>query len=172
MYMLQLFDNYAASYSLLFIGMVESIGIAWVYGADRFLTDIELMLGTRPSNIWKYSWKFVAPVALLAILLFTAIDFSPTEYNKMKFPGWADGVGSLISLTSICMIPLFAVILIVKEKRNFSGSYIELIKHLAKPKDKWGPYRKDHRSERLMMDSGYTQESQIPLKEQTDGHKV
>lgn len=34
-------------------------------GADRFLTDIELMLGTRPSNIWKYSWKFVAPVALL-----------------------------------------------------------------------------------------------------------
>ena len=36
MYMLQLFDNYAASYSLLFIGMVESIGIAWVYGEFPF----------------------------------------------------------------------------------------------------------------------------------------
>lgn len=32
MYMLQLFDNYAATYSLLFIGMIECIGIAWVYG--------------------------------------------------------------------------------------------------------------------------------------------
>jgi hypothetical protein len=27
--------------------------------------DIELMLGKRPSNIWKYSWKFIAPTALL-----------------------------------------------------------------------------------------------------------
>lgn len=40
-----------------------------ILGADRFLTDIELMLGTRPSNIWKYSWKFVAPVALLVRVL-------------------------------------------------------------------------------------------------------
>ena len=32
MYILQLFDNYAATYSLLLIGLVECIGIAWVYG--------------------------------------------------------------------------------------------------------------------------------------------
>jgi hypothetical protein len=32
MFILQLFDNYAATYSLLFIGLVECIGIAWVYG--------------------------------------------------------------------------------------------------------------------------------------------
>ncbi|KAH3702813.1 hypothetical protein DPMN_077839, partial [Dreissena polymorpha] len=31
MYILQLFDNYAASYSLLVIGLVESLALAWVY---------------------------------------------------------------------------------------------------------------------------------------------
>lgn len=32
MYILQLFDNYAATYSLLVIGLVESLALAWVYG--------------------------------------------------------------------------------------------------------------------------------------------
>lgn len=32
MYILQLFDNYAATYSLLVIGLVESLALSWVYG--------------------------------------------------------------------------------------------------------------------------------------------
>lgn len=32
MFVLQLFDNYAATYSLLFIGLVECVVLAWVYG--------------------------------------------------------------------------------------------------------------------------------------------
>jgi len=32
MFILQLFDNYAATYSLLVIGLVESLALAWVYG--------------------------------------------------------------------------------------------------------------------------------------------
>lgn len=55
------------------VSLTESVCLAMsmvhVLGADRFLTDIELMLGSRPSNIWKYSWKFVAPVALLVRVL-------------------------------------------------------------------------------------------------------
>ncbi|KAJ8316146.1 hypothetical protein KUTeg_006160 [Tegillarca granosa] len=56
MYILQLFDNYAATYSLLFIGFVECIALAWVYGADRFLgssrehTLIKYL--SRPSPDW------------------------------------------------------------------------------------------------------------------------
>lgn len=50
-----------------------------ILGADRFLTDIELMLGSRPSNIWKYSWKFVAPVALLVRVLLKTGGFRAVE---------------------------------------------------------------------------------------------
>lgn len=50
--------------------------------------------------------------------------------------------------------------------------FSQLIKHLSKPLDSWGPYLKEHRAQRQMMGDGYNQESQIPLKEQGDGQKV
>jgi len=34
-------------------------------GGERFLKDIESMLGYRPGKIWIYSWKYIAPIALL-----------------------------------------------------------------------------------------------------------
>lgn len=37
MYVLQLFDNYAATYSLLFIGLVECMTLSWVYGEEFHL---------------------------------------------------------------------------------------------------------------------------------------
>lgn len=32
MYVVQLFDNYAATYSLLAIGLTECLALSWVYG--------------------------------------------------------------------------------------------------------------------------------------------
>ncbi|XP_021377302.1 sodium- and chloride-dependent glycine transporter 1-like isoform X1 [Mizuhopecten yessoensis] len=108
MYVLQLFDNYAATYSLLIVGLTECFAIAWVYGADKFMTDIQLMTGNRPHNMWKYSWMFVAPVALLLILLFTWIDFKPTKYDLYIFPSWAEGCGFIIGFSSVILIPIVA----------------------------------------------------------------
>ena len=55
--MLQLFDNYAATYSLLFIGLVECVVLSWVYGkASRLLG-----LLVRPSDFLVYSEIFVGP---------------------------------------------------------------------------------------------------------------
>ncbi|XP_076110337.1 sodium- and chloride-dependent glycine transporter 1-like [Mytilus galloprovincialis] len=165
MFILQLFDNYAATYSLLLIGLVECIGIGWVYGADRFLGDIELMLGKRPSNIWKYSWKFVAPTALLAILIFSWADFKSSKYDKYVFPLWADGLGFIITLSSIVLIPAIAIYKVVCAKCTSGLGLVEVIKNLAKPADDWGPVSKEHRTERKMIDGTPTEqfESQIPF---------
>ena len=66
-YILQLMDNYCASFSALIIGLVEVIAIAWVYGADRFLDDCKMMLGSYPytRGYWKFIWKFVCPLLIL-----------------------------------------------------------------------------------------------------------
>lgn len=45
MYILQLMDNYCASFSALIIGLTEVTVMAWIYGVDRFLDDIKIMLG-------------------------------------------------------------------------------------------------------------------------------
>ncbi|XP_052805874.1 sodium- and chloride-dependent glycine transporter 1-like [Mya arenaria] len=165
MYILQLFDNYAATYSLLVIGLVESLALSWVYGADRFLTDIESMLGYRPSRIWAWSWKIIAPAALLFILIFTWVDFKPTKYRDEVFPGWADGLGWLISLSSILAIPIVMIYKIIMHMREHGTSFIESIKELSKVDPEWGPAKKENAAERRALDAGPAEslESSVPL---------
>lgn len=66
MYILQLMDDYCASYSALTIGLVESIVIAWIYGVDRFLEDIKEMLGRYPPPkfYWELVWRFICPIII------------------------------------------------------------------------------------------------------------
>lgn len=66
-YVLQLMDNYCASFSALIIGLIEVIVIAWVYGVDRFLEDCKVMLGHYPTKrlYWKIIWKYVTPLIII-----------------------------------------------------------------------------------------------------------
>ena len=71
MYILQLMDNHCASFSALIIGLVEVTVIAWVYGVDRFMNDIKVMLGDDPfpKCYWRSSWKYVSPGLIIVSLL-------------------------------------------------------------------------------------------------------
>lgn len=165
MYVLQLFDNYAATYSLLFIGLVECLVLSWVYGTERFFDDIQLMLGKRPGRIWSISWKFVAPIALAIILVFTCVNFEATKYGKYHFPGWADGIGLLLTLSSILAIPVVALFQVVLEQRRSGGGFIQCARKLTKPLPEWGPALKEHRIQRAAASSAELSafESQVPL---------
>ena len=68
MYWLQLVDKYAANWSVLLIAISECILISWVYGANRFLRDIQDMIGQQSKLwmfFWTWMWKVVTPAALL-----------------------------------------------------------------------------------------------------------
>lgn len=67
MYVLQLIDNYAATFSALVIGAAEISVISWHYGIDRFLDDIKLMLGhdAPPRWYWRFVWKFFTPLVIV-----------------------------------------------------------------------------------------------------------
>ena len=58
-----LIDLCENSFSALIIGLTEVIVIAWVYGVDRFLDDLKIMLGDYPFHrlYWRTLWKFVCP---------------------------------------------------------------------------------------------------------------
>ncbi|KAL5020081.1 hypothetical protein ScPMuIL_002973 [Solemya velum] len=163
MYVLQLFDNYAATYSLLVIGLVECLALAWVYGADNFLTDIECMLGKKPHCIWKLSWCFIAPLALLVILIFTFTNFKPTQYGSYLFPAWADWIGLGITLISILAIPFTAIVKIIMEHRISNGSVWQHVKDLSRPAGDWGPALKQHREMRMFPYSVSLKDSKLPL---------
>lgn len=70
MYVLQLIDNYAPTFSALTVSLVEVAVITWYYGVDRFLDDIKLMIGHEAPlrAYWKFSWRFIAPLIIAVSL--------------------------------------------------------------------------------------------------------
>ncbi|MCJ8736099.1 hypothetical protein PDJAM_G00254980 [Pangasius djambal] len=111
MYVFQLFDYYAASgMCLLFVGIFETICIAWIYGADRFYDNIEDMIGYRPGPYIKYCWLFLTPATCFGTFAFSLIKYTPLKYNnEYVYPWWGYAMGWLLALSSMVCIPLWIV---------------------------------------------------------------
>ncbi|KAJ8925416.1 hypothetical protein NQ315_009248 [Exocentrus adspersus] len=115
-YMFHLFDTYSAGISLLCSALFEAVAVSWFYGLDRFSQDVEAMIGIRPGLYWRICWKFISPSFIICVVMFGLFDHKPLIYNDYSYPGWAEWVGWSLALSSILMIPLVAIIQIVKTK--------------------------------------------------------
>ncbi|KAL7641509.1 UNVERIFIED_CONTAM: hypothetical protein RMT77_007380 [Armadillidium vulgare] len=137
MYILQLLDNYAGTYSALMIGCIELIVISYVYGHTTFMDDIKAMLGDYPvpKIYWTVVWKFLTPASVFVILIFTFIDYSPSSYATYEYPVWADILGWCISFSCVLAVPIRAAILIAGK----SGPIWARIQQLIRPAVDWGP---------------------------------
>jgi len=138
MYILQLLDNYVASWSIIIICICECFIFTFLYGVDRLLSDMEMMIGYKPSKVWKYFWSIITPATLIFILVFTFVDKAKgksTVYNDYVFPAWADGVGLLISFVSVLFIPGLAIYQVIQEE----GPIRTRLRKLAAPTLDWGP---------------------------------
>ncbi|KAG7174340.1 Sodium- and chloride-dependent GABA transporter ine-like [Homarus americanus] len=117
-YFFQLIDYYAAAVSLMYLAFFEVVAIVWVYGAGRLSRNIREMTGRLPSQYFRFCWYFASPVLILAIWIFSMVDYKQPTYNKGEYiyPDWAIGVGWIIATLSIAPIPIFAIIAIIKAK--------------------------------------------------------
>ncbi|XP_066438618.1 sodium- and chloride-dependent glycine transporter 2 [Eleutherodactylus coqui] len=143
-YMLQLVDNYAASYSLVIIAIFELVGISYVYGLQRFCEDIEMMIGFQPNRFWKICWAFVTPTILTFILCFSFYQWEPLTYGSYNYPTWSMVLGWLMLFCSVIWIPIMFVI----KMHLAPGSFIERLKLVCSPQPDWGPFLSKHRGER------------------------
>ncbi|KAL8619530.1 hypothetical protein ACOMHN_011881 [Nucella lapillus] len=121
-YWVALFDAFAGSYPLILIALAETIGVGWVYGADRFCRDIELMIGKKPNAYWRIAWKFIAPILIISLLVATMIrQFSHPivykAYDKTKgmmeeqsFPWYAGLTCAILVLSSVLFMPGVAIL--------------------------------------------------------------
>ncbi|KAK3707304.1 hypothetical protein QZH41_014810 [Actinostola sp. cb2023] len=131
MYVFQLFDNYSASGSaLLWVALFESIGIGWVYGAERFYQNIEAMIGFRINPYLKICWVFCTPIFCLAVFIFTLVTYEPLVYNKTyKYPAWGEAIGWILALSSIVCIPVVGIINMMRA----SGDFIDRLRVVTTP---------------------------------------
>ncbi|EDV56871.1 sodium- and chloride-dependent glycine transporter 1 [Drosophila erecta] len=140
MYWLQLMDKYAANWSVLLIAISECILIAWIYGSQRFLNDIQGMIGKRSwfwNFFWGIMWRYITPATLLFILFFNWVEYKPAKYGHYVYPMWADAVGWIVGLLPVLVIFLVAFQEIWRAPKSLS--FRERIKHLLQPTAEWGP---------------------------------
>ncbi|XP_023252077.1 sodium-dependent neutral amino acid transporter B(0)AT2-like [Seriola lalandi dorsalis] len=111
-YFVTMFDDYSATLPLIIVVIFETFSVAWVYGTDRFLDDIEVMLKWRPPVVYKYLWKYVCLLAMVGLLAasllrmvlkgptYTAWNQNTASEMTLEYPGWA--------LAMIVMLIVFA----------------------------------------------------------------
>ncbi|KAL5014775.1 hypothetical protein ScPMuIL_009045 [Solemya velum] len=119
-YVFQIFDTYSASgMCLLLIIFFECIAVSWGYGVDNFYKHLELMFGHRPFIFWKLCWLVAVPVICIGVFLFSVAQFEPVKYIDYVFPDWAHGVGILMAISSVGVIPVYMAITVFRTPGDF-----------------------------------------------------
>ncbi|KAL7741144.1 hypothetical protein ACLKA6_018170 [Drosophila palustris] len=159
MFILQLFDWYSSAIAIIVVCLVEIIMVAYIYGIDSFMTDVEFMLGRRPSLFWKISWKYIAPIVLIFVL-FTSIVFIRTiTYNGIAYPQWAIAIGWLSFASSVVFIPLYIFYIMIRKRDTMCDSLRKRLKPLdwtpADPKDRaeYEEFRRQRKMPAFMSDT-------------------
>uniref|UniRef100_A0A669E323 Solute carrier family 6 member 22, tandem duplicate 1 n=1 Tax=Oreochromis niloticus TaxID=8128 RepID=A0A669E323_ORENI len=109
LYIFQVFDYYACSgMTLLLIAILQSVGVGWVYGADRFYDNVEDMIGYKPLPLIKYCLKYVTPVICTGTFIFSLVKYTPLKFNNtLEYPWWGYALGWWFTLSSTLMVPFW-----------------------------------------------------------------
>ncbi|CAH1788345.1 unnamed protein product [Owenia fusiformis] len=112
-YLFNIVDSYTGGFPLLFVGLFELIALVWIYGYHKFKDDIEIMLGKRQLIYFHITWRYIAPLLLLAVIVFRSIQYKTqtldTIYGLYRYPPGGTALGWLIVTFAIIWIPLFFI---------------------------------------------------------------
>ena len=64
MYIFQICDWYLYLITFAMVDILEIIIVAYIYGMDRFCSDIALMFGSGPNKIIQWFWKTITPLSI------------------------------------------------------------------------------------------------------------
>ncbi|XP_063984488.1 sodium- and chloride-dependent GABA transporter ine [Diachasmimorpha longicaudata] len=128
----QLIDHYAASISIMFLAFFEVIAISWFYGVRRLSNNVKEMTGRMPSLYFRFCWLIAAPLLIMAVWVFSLIDYEPPTYGNgaYMYPLWAEALGWGIASLSLICIPAFAVYVLI---RSDGINFTEKLRNAVRP---------------------------------------
>ncbi|CAK1547194.1 unnamed protein product [Leptosia nina] len=136
-FILELIDHYGGTFLVLFCGIVEAVGVFWIYGLENLCLDIEFMLGIKTSIYWRFCWGVITPAMMIVVFVYALVTV-----EALKFGGWysypvsAHVSGYLLLGVGIVFVPIFITIAMYKRR---TGNLIETIKKAFHAKNTWSP---------------------------------
>jgi len=173
-YIMNLMDQNVGGFNLLVIGLLEIFIVMYIYGYDRFLEDISMMLGRRPSftgectptgvyrglqlmseGYWRFCWQFMSLATLASILVFLFVRYSPPTCGLYTYPDWAVTMGWLMATSTVVSIPLVAIKVLIEKISTVGKAPVVPASFwrraqavgaaLIHPEEDWGPASKADR---------------------------
>lgn len=114
MYLVNFLNIFGPGIAILFVVFIEAVGVFWYYGVDNFSSDIEQMLGEKPSLFWRLCWKYISPAFLFVILIFSLLGYEEMLGEEYDYPEWSTAVGWGLTLSSVLCIPGYMIIKFLK----------------------------------------------------------
>ncbi|XP_060780080.1 sodium- and chloride-dependent GABA transporter 3-like [Neoarius graeffei] len=147
MYVFQLFDYYACNGAcIFFLSLSQSLAVGWAFGAERMSEIIEDMTGSYPHVIFRLCWKYITPFLFLISFIYSMVEYQPLTFNRWYvYPAWAYGLGWLMALSSILLVPAWALGRLWKAEGNLKQRWCQL----CSPKNNL-PLTRNQRPERKM----------------------
>ncbi|XP_048400577.1 sodium- and chloride-dependent neutral and basic amino acid transporter B(0+)-like isoform X2 [Stegostoma tigrinum] len=147
-YWLNLIDHFCTGLATIITALLELIGLSWIYGINRFIKDIEMMIGEKNWLFWlwwRMCWIFMTPCLLAAILFWSLAMFVLPTYGPVEYPVWAIALGWCMIIFCIMWIPIVAVVRVVQAEG--STLWQKITGACSSAKD-WGPCLEQHKGER------------------------
>lgn len=140
--LLDLLDNYSATWPYLFIGLSEFVLISYIYGYPNFIEDIYEMTGVK--MILKLKWpmavfyQFLSPLAIFIIFIFSWYNYEPLKKGDYEYPPWANAIGWIIAMLGI--LPVFFAAAFVVIRKILSQDRVDImaaLRELSLPTAQW-----------------------------------
>ncbi|XP_066600684.1 sodium- and chloride-dependent transporter XTRP3 isoform X2 [Prorops nasuta] len=117
-YWLKMFDSFAGTIGLVMVALMEMIAVVFIYGHEKFSKDIEEMTGYRPGIYWQVTWRFLAPIIMVAILIssIASMFIKKPQYSAWNaslgvavpadYPSWVLAIAVCIIFAGVAPIPI------------------------------------------------------------------
>ncbi|XP_053547733.1 sodium- and chloride-dependent neutral and basic amino acid transporter B(0+) [Bombina bombina] len=152
-YWVDLIDYFCAGWGILIAAILELVGICWIYGGNRFIQDIEMMIGQKSWIFWlwwRMTWFFITPLLLTAILIWSLVTLETPKHGTVEYPAWGVALGWCMIIFCIIWIPILAV----KKMIQAEGTLWQRFIRICRPTPDWGPALEKYRTGRY-KDTGH-----------------
>ncbi|XP_038630779.1 sodium- and chloride-dependent neutral and basic amino acid transporter B(0+)-like isoform X2 [Scyliorhinus canicula] len=147
-YWLNFVDYFCTGWILITVALLELIGLSWIYGVNRFIKDIEMMIGERTWLFWlwwRVCWIFISPCLLAVILIWSLATFAPPTYGPVEYPAWAIALGWCMIIFCIMCILIVAIVRVVQAE---GATLCQKISAACTSAPDWGSNMEKHKEER------------------------